>query len=103
MKLNKLLSVLPSPLPRTQEDFELWAQEVCQMAGVELEDRYRQELGKCILGLPHTQAMKSKWFFVKSVRKSQANGVAYDAIVLAAARGKAAKVQAEASNEQEPV
>lgn len=64
-------------LPVTPEEFDQFATDILTMSGVEDKPAHRHTLATSIMHLDPTTDRKEKSYFVKSLRKSISNQVAY--------------------------
>lgn len=105
--VKRLLAFLrgffPSQLPTGITGFDQWASSIFDTYNIPSNSTYRHALASMIMHLGPTTHRKSKWFFVASIRKAQANQIAYEVIeqVKADDRKKAEEAAAQAKLEAE--
>lgn len=78
--LSFVRGFFPSQLPVGLESFHKWADSIFDTYNIPNGSTYRHALASMIMHLGPTTHRKSKWFFVASIRKAQANEVAFDVI-----------------------
>lgn len=78
MKLvRRLRAFLPSRLPQGRADFNSWATDIIEMAGVPDNDSTRFAVAAMVMHGAGKSGWKSKWFFVNQLVKAAANEVAH--------------------------
>lgn len=107
---HRLKGLLPSELPRTIPEFDLFFESICETYNIPKLPSYKHAVASMIMHLGPLETHKAKHFFVKSIRKAQANEISY-AIIQdvkkqeAEAQKKAhedAKINSEATIPSEP-
>lgn len=79
-QLNQLFGLFPSKLPTGVAEFKDWADSIFYTYDLPDMPSYRQALASMIMHLGPTVDRKPKLFFAKSVKKAQANQIAYEEI-----------------------
>ncbi len=80
MLARRLLHLFPSPLPKGHAEFKAFLEDLYTTYDIPPEDAYKQAVATMIMHLGPTVHRKSRRFFYKSIRKAQANQVAYEMI-----------------------
>lgn len=100
MKLGKLSKIIakwrgffPQALPRGGADFEAFANSIFELYDIPNNETYVNAIATMVLHLSPTTSHKSKYFFVRSVRKAMANQVAFDVIDAIRQKAKQAEVE----------
>ena len=77
LKIFKTIrSLFPSKLPQGMTEFETWAKDIIELAGIPDNDSTRFAVAVSILHLDATSAFKPKHYFVKTLIKGAASQVA---------------------------
>lgn len=77
---SKMRGFFPEKLPTSNSKLEEFTDTVLSLYGIPFHPSYKNAIATMIMHLSPTTDRKSKYYFVKSVRKAQANQVAYEMI-----------------------
>lgn len=75
--MRLIASHFPSKLPTGGCEFDKFFSSICQLYDFPEENSYKQAVCTMIMHLNPLCTRKAKYYFVRSIRKSQANQVAY--------------------------
>jgi len=78
--VKKLRSFLPSHLPIGMAQFEEFAESIFETWDIPNNESYRHSIATMIMHLDPTRNTKPKYYFVKAIRKAQANEIAFAVI-----------------------
>lgn len=76
-QLTKVRNIFPSLLPTTKEEFDVFFSSIFSSYGFPDKDEYKHAISTMVMHLDPTQTMKPKSYFARSIKKAQANQVAY--------------------------
>lgn len=78
--LARLRAFFPSPLPIGEDQFEEFFSHLCHLYDVPVNGIFKSHVASVIMHLGTTVHAKPLRFFMKALKKAQANQVAYDVI-----------------------
>lgn len=73
----KTLAYLPSPLPRSYQDFDKLYEKVIWIYDFPNHSSFKEAIARNIMHFSHTTTHKSKYFFSLAVKNEQARTVAF--------------------------
>jgi hypothetical protein len=97
--LKRIRHLFPSPLPKSQEAFDALCNELFETYEIPNKPSYKHAVASMIMHLNTTKASMPLRYFVDSIRKAQANEIAYN--VIQTIRDEDKKQQQEAINQNE--
>lgn len=78
--INYLRGFFPEKLPIGMHEFDIFCEDLFATYCIPENDTYRRAVATMIMHLGPTTHKKAKYFFAKSIKKAQANEVAYQII-----------------------
>lgn len=68
--IRKILSYLPTKLPSTQEQFQVWSEDILAIGGFPVNDTFKRALASMLQRVAQEKTHAPKAFFIKAVQTS---------------------------------
>lgn len=101
--VSKLRGFFPEKLPTGIQDYEKFMKSIFEDYSIPEESSYTNAVATMIMHLDPTTDKKSRYYFAKSIRKAQANQIAYHFIMKIRDDNKKQELEAAPPKSEPPI